>query len=452
MTRAHRSGARWRKLPSRTSSSTPKVSNTGQQAATLNALAGININDPNSVNQGIANLVKHGAADQAGALINLGITRQIAPRIPGILDSIGGLGSQSSAAAQPSAPAAQQPSQPNAQGAADNMAFAAQSAQQLLAADPADRPALAAQIKQASFGARDTGRGHRRQSVRPFHARLASNSGAASIACRSHGRQRSGFGGRGHGARACGRRLPVAQQLLNNPGQQAGLDILKHFGYDLTGLTDTAKAIQAPTIAKQAELGAAEPIARASYLGSNPTMPVMVNGTPHTIPTQDALALLNNPSAQSLGIGTGIAPGQEAGAAAKATAPYQDVTVKGPNGEEITMSRAEFASRTGGGTTFTGPTVGGAENLKGQSNALNTYTAALPAQLDASKVSLARAQALIGLAGQVGTGSISRPSRTPLNISRLRIACSNTPPMLGSSRKTCRLPSKTDSRASRSPG
>src|ERR1700727_1060236 len=72
----------------------------GQQAATLSALAGININDPTgaSLNQGIANLVKHGATDQAGALINLGITRQIAPRIPGILNNLSSLGSPSSAA------------------------------------------------------------------------------------------------------------------------------------------------------------------------------------------------------------------------------------------------------------------------------------------------------------------------------------------------------------------
>ena len=240
---------------------------TGQQAATLNALAGININDPNSVNQGIANLVKHGAMDQAGALINLGITRQIAPRIPGILDSIGGLGSSSAAPAQPATPQGAQPAQPNAQGAADNMAFAAQSAQQLLAADPADRPALAAQIKQAALA-----RGIPEPAVDANLSDLSTPGLQATAAqLQSHAdHMTASVPGLAQGATvpplAAGG-YPWAQQLLNNPGQQAGLDILKHFGYDLTGLTDTAKAIQAPTIAKQAELANARGIASETGAG-----------------------------------------------------------------------------------------------------------------------------------------------------------------------------------------
>lgn len=232
----------------------------GQQRATVHALQGVNLNDPQSVDAGIGNLVRANAGEQANALQNLSFTRMLRQQIPELMQSLTGQQDQSSAA-----PAAAS-GQPSADPAhvIDTWTTAKQAADSLAALPEDQRPAAFAKVKADmlargipeaaidSAGQHLTGDGP--QQLSDYYGGL--------IAHAQHGMS----GGEGEAPQ-----VPAAhpsstwyQNAVENPRIPLAVGMLKSAGMDLSPYLDTAKSLAMPGIQKAADIAAAGPIAQAT--------------------------------------------------------------------------------------------------------------------------------------------------------------------------------------------
>lgn len=230
----------------------------GQQKATIHALQGIDLNDPKSIDAGIGNLVHANAMEQGNALQNLSWTRYLRAQAPAFQEKMAALGGDknASSAADPDHIAHAVETYKLAKSAADTLADTPEE----------DRPAAFATIK----------------------ADLVKR-GVPEEAIDSAGQHLSGdgpkqlsdyYGGLLAHAQGSGA-LPDAHpstswsaKLLNDPGLVGQIGYFAKQGLDYSSLLDTAKAVEAPELAKQAEARHAEEIAasgkRVEIAGAGP--------------------------------------------------------------------------------------------------------------------------------------------------------------------------------------
>jgi hypothetical protein len=397
----------------------------GQAQRGISALQGIDLNDPDSLNKGIGNLVRAGAADQASALIGLQIQRSALAGLPGLFAKIGGLSDNSptpetstpappqptgAPAASPTAGAATGSQQPDPQALAAVNAQMAADARTYSQTPPDQQPALAASLKQKYLGM-----GFPEVSIDAALAHAATPGGADQLASHYDAHAQALTGGTPDQAAMAppGGSYAWTAKLLNDPGMQAALNLYKKYGIDMTGLIGTAEHVQAPMIAKEAEIAAAPQLgtvaaqtagkveaAKAPYALDTVTLP---SGETAQVPHNLALEL------GAGGALHGLTPEQEAeqksAGAAAGSAPYDLVTLKGPSGEEIQVTRSQMAAMAKNGGLPTGPSIGSAANQAGQAEALNKESELTGQRLAAYPQSIAKGQTLLGLANTVGTGA-----------------------------------------------
>ncbi len=222
----------------------------GQQRALIHALQGVDLNSPQSVDAGIGGLVRANAGEQANALQNLSFTRYLRSKVPEVLDQIGKLGSESSSAPAPSAP----------DHAVETFSMAQDAANKLLATPQAERPAAFASIKQDMLkrGIPEPAIDAAGQDLTDGGLQSLSQHYGELLAHAQH--QVSGAEGE---APAVTPHVSNgwAANLMGDPGLQGNISFLKGQGLDFSPLIESARALVAPTVAKQAEIAAAPTLA-----------------------------------------------------------------------------------------------------------------------------------------------------------------------------------------------
>lgn len=396
----------------------------GQAQRGISALQGIDLNDPDSLNKGIGNLVRAGAADQASALMGLQIQRSALQGLPALFAKLGALNdppqSAPTAAAPPQGPTTQgQPPAPPT-GQPDTAALAqvngqmAQDAKAYSQTPPDQQSALAANLKQKYMAM-----GFPEPSIDAALAHAATPGGAGQLAAHYDAHSQLLSGGQPDQAALAppGGTYAWASKLLGDPGLQASMQFYKKYGIDTTGLIDTAKGIEAPTISKNAEIVAAptlgaiaaqtagktttaEEQAKAPFGLDTVTLP---NGETAQVPHNMALTL--GASGALHGLTPEAEAQQRSAGAAAGGAPYDLVHLTGPNGEDIQVTKAQMAAMGAHGGLPTGPGIPAKANMEGQATALNAASTQAGDRLTQYPASIARGQALQGIANTVGTGA-----------------------------------------------
>lgn len=356
----------------------------GQKQASINALQGLDLNDPDSVNSTIQKSIRSGALDQANALQNLTFTRTMRQQIPAfqqeLANALSGGPAASSAPPTPPSAAPAAPADPNAgpggeqttapaPDPVDAAAHAkqtydlAKSATDSLLATPLDqRPAAFEQVKQqmlargipeaaidsAGNDLSDTGL----KSLSDYYGGLSAHA-AQSLA----GQQPQGIDGSAAGAAPAAPPPPHPtsswyMNLLNHPEMIAKMDAMKAVGYDMTPLVTQATTLAAPEIAQQATEAHAQGIAGATEAGKAPydTVTIPINGVPHTMSKADyqVAQRLGTP-----GFGVDLSPQEHAQQTAAGTLAGNPeiVTLQGPDGQPVYArkdSLLDYAKAHGG--------------------------------------------------------------------------------------------------------
>jgi hypothetical protein len=262
----------------------------GQLKATRGALQGLDINDPASTGAAINSLVRAGSMDQATALMNLNFIRDIRSRVPGIFDQLSHLGttqtSQPPAPSDQAAPTMDQPASADGTMTADHVQHIADTMSQGVDTLKSIR-ALPAEQRPAAFAAaRDNfvQRGIPEPAIDAIGQDLSDAGLDAHIAyLGAHGdhfaMQAAGATPSQPPTTAHPTGFEWAKQLETSPQMQLGIAVLKTAGIDLSGLSDTAKALVMPEVQKAADAAYAGPIAEATTAATN-----VANANPATAP------------------------------------------------------------------------------------------------------------------------------------------------------------------------
>ena len=407
----------------------------GQAQRGISALQGIDLNDPDSLNRGIGNLVRAGAADQASALMGLQLKRTAVQMAPGILAGLAHLGSPQPATAPapaqaPSIPpgtAAPVSATPTGTGGAsapaspDPKALAAVNAQ--MAADaraysqatPDQQPAMATALKQKYLAM-----GFPEASIDSALAHAATPGGADQLAAHYDAHAQALTGGTPDPAAIAppGNTYDWTKKLLGDPSMIAGLNFLKGYGIDYTGVINEAQKIAAPEISKEAEQAHAEPIAAATAAGKATQETIdgtLLDGSKITLPKPLGMQLaaagaFHSPSLEAAAASS--ARGTEEGKSgynvleAPTGVPGQTVKYRlmpDPHGgPPIPTLLNGGAMPAGFGTT---PTTGANVDAETQAHALSTEAEAANQRLLTFPAAIGRGEALIGIANKVGTGA-----------------------------------------------
>jgi hypothetical protein len=424
----------------------------GQQMGAISALHHIDINDPNSVNTGIGALVRSGAADQASALMNLNITRNLFSQMPDFMQQATAMPGQTAAAGQPQPQQAQ--GQPQGQDQSlDHLALArtnleiAQDARAYGNATGQDQVALGQQLEQKWMA-----RGMTKEAIDGALAQAATPQGAEALAAHNEAHAAALSGGEpdqnalippamqpppaGDAADS----YAWAKNYLAHPQWSMYEAMLKGRGIDL-GLTARAQAIMGPEFGQEATVRNAQALAGQTEAGKAPFDLVTVtlpNGSTMQVP---------KPMALQLGAGGalhGLTPQQEAfqkgvGGAESTVGEYKTPTGATAYGQ-LQFDKQGHASinpvggATGGGgaqPTFGAPSIGSATTMKGDAEALQSAVngpTGVQSRLGSYPEQLARGQMLIGLANTVGTGAYTQQlanaarALQPLGIPQTRAA------------------------------
>lgn len=241
-----------------------------QQVRLANALRGVDINNPSSVDQGITAAIQNGALEQANALSNLNFTRSMRAQLPSLsaLASRYGGGSQSSAAPTQAPAPDQSPTdtsqmQPgDVQHYTDTMNMAAGAANDLLKVPAENRQAVFGQMRQQFI---DRG-------VPP-----AAIDAAAGDLSDSHLQDVASHYTAAAGGMAPGGQMPDMhpttyawyKQAANDPQLAMTIAGYKAAGFDLTPFLDTATKLAAPEIEAQARAQYAPQQAFGETAGKN---------------------------------------------------------------------------------------------------------------------------------------------------------------------------------------
>lgn len=291
----------------------------GQRQAQVNALQGVDLNNPASIDAGITKLIHANSFDQANALMGLNATRTIYGSIlPMVAQKLSGASPQQTSQPQTAQASPDANSPEFAQAHGDIMGQAQQAVQQLQQTPVADRPALAAQIKQKFVGM-----GVPEGAV---DAELDDLSDAGLAKVSQHYQDHSQWmqgGGQTEPAPQSPTNYDWAMKAiqdpnLNNPFVQAAL---KRVGFDIEPYMARAQAVAQPFVNKAAELQYAPEIMTQTEAARHATGLAFA-------PAEIAM------EAQKAGA---VATAQEA-----AKAPYDFETVKGPNGQDVYV-RKDFA-------------------------------------------------------------------------------------------------------------
>jgi hypothetical protein len=232
----------------------------GQRQATLNALQGIDLNNPDSISQGLGKLVKANALEQAGAVNNLAFQRQMRANIPTYMQTIADAmrGQSSDPGAQPAASGAQ----PGADQQALGFMTQAKTAVDNLASLPQDQRPAAFQKVKADF----LQRGVPEQAIDAAGQDL-SDAGLKNLSAHygdviAHGQ-----------ASLAGQTPPEVaphpsnnwyDNLSNSGPANLAIAQMKAAGWDLTPLIDNARALSLPGVTEAAHGQYAGPIAQAT--------------------------------------------------------------------------------------------------------------------------------------------------------------------------------------------
>lgn len=241
----------------------------GQQGATINALHGIDLNDPNSVNAGVGKLVKANALDQASALSTLNWQRYIRSMAPEVQAKLSALGAPAAEGSSDASATPADGSAPDSKAHVLGTYAAAKSAADQLAALPEDqRPAAFQKIKADLLT-----RGIPEAAIDSAGQHLAGD-GPAQLSAHygdliSHANDTTGA-------------TPMpshasnnwSMNLLNDPGLVSQIGMLKGQGLDYSSLLDTAKTLAGPTIQKNAEVAAAPILAGIDVAKESALAPV----------------------------------------------------------------------------------------------------------------------------------------------------------------------------------
>ena len=406
----------------------------GQTLRGISALQNIDINDPASLNKGIAAGVRAGMMDQMSALMGLQINRSLYSGLPGFLSqatasqspvtTAGGVSPQGGAPA-PNAPQGGviQPApgggSPDASQAPDQLsalhAQVAQDARAYAAASPTDQATMKPQLE-----AKYSKLGIPQQAIDSALQTVSTPEGAGQFAD-MHDAHAQGYATGQADPAAIQSSLPAGMQPPPQGDAQASYAWAKNYlshpewstyeamlksrmNLDL-GLTARAQAIMGPEFGAEATARNAANISGETARGSAPygldtvTLP---DGSTAQVPHNLALTL------GKAGALHGLTPQAEAeqksAGAASGSAPYDMVTMTGPNGETVQMSRAQMAAMAKNGGLPTGPGIASKTDMAGQAQNLNTEADAAKQRLTQVPQNLAKGQALLGLANTIGTG------------------------------------------------
>lgn len=398
----------------------------GQAIRAQSALSGIDLDNPDSLNKGIAGLVRAGAADQASALMGLQINRSLYSQLPDFLARATTIPGQ----APPAAPQAQGSALQGVPVAGAPMTPAPPSSAAGGSPVAPGQPSSGAPTSQGmsasdALEAKWTARGLPKATIDSALQQASTPEGAEALAAHSEAHATALTQGGTSGINPASLAPPGlqpppagatdsnaytwAKNYLDHPEMANYEAMLKsRFGIDL-GLTARAQAIMGPEFQEEAKLRNAGPITTATETAKAPftlddvTLP---DGSKMQVPHNIALAL------GAGGALHGLTPQAEAEQKASGTAaggaPYDMVTLKGPNGEEIQLTRAQMAAAATHGGLPTGPTIADAENQRSQAAALEKASTEAGARLTQYPASIARGQTLIGVANTVGTGAYTK--------------------------------------------
>ncbi len=309
-----------------------------QKAATMSALSGVNVSDPNSVSRAVNGLVRAGAGDAANALSNLSWQRQLRSQVPAALSRLSqlGQGGAPSSDAQPAAVAAAAPQSSADEVAADasqganldqahateSMNMARQAIGDLQQLAPAQRPAAFSEIKN-NFVAR----GVPEAAIDQVGADL-SDSGLQKWGALFgyHAQNTPLFGGQAPqpGADGQASAAPVApphptdnawaRQFVGNPMYSILAGQLKAAGLD-TGIEQTARALVEPEVQQEAQDLHAPGRAAATEAATNPleTTTIDIGGRKVTLTKEQAVDMAQRYPGLLAGLTPGETASQEAG-------------------------------------------------------------------------------------------------------------------------------------------
>lgn len=305
----------------------------GQKQAGINALQGVDLNNPASLDAAVGSSIRAGALEQAGAVQNLGLTRSVL-QSPLVQNALTGQNGQSSASAPGAAAAA--PTDLTPDQIAQHQAItgqAVEAAKSLLALPLDQRPAAAAQIK-AQFlqhgvpeAAVDSALDDLSdKGLTAVSAHLQANAGlAAAPEAQAAAPHPTGY----QWARDA-----LDNNTLNSPVVQS---VLKRAGFDMGPQLDRAERLVMPEITAAANAGQAG-VAEANKLAATnkaTTGIVKINGVDHEVPMDVKLALEGDSALRAQGVGVDLSPRAraeaEASGGAAGRAPYdtKDITVGG---------------------------------------------------------------------------------------------------------------------------
>lgn len=247
----------------------------GQKKATISALQGIDINNPDSVNSGITALVRAGATDQANALTGLSINRDLARALPQFMSGLTKLGGKDATSFEPTTVTAPEPAADgqtaitpdHVSHMADTMTQAGAAVDKLLNTPEAGRQAAFADIKKDMLArgvpeAAIDAAGHDLSTpaltqLKEYYASHASGMSGATMDA-PHAVQPPPTG------------YEWSKTMLQDPNLLASLGLFKSkFGIDFGPLLDTAKSLAMPGVEAQAKLQYAGPTTFATKQAEN---------------------------------------------------------------------------------------------------------------------------------------------------------------------------------------
>lgn len=330
----------------------------GQKQATINALQGVDLNSPSTVDTAIQGLIRAGSSDQANALMNLNISRSVNSAVlPAVIARLNP-GSSADPNAPPASAGAATPATTPAPDVDTAMAQsqammgqAVQAVQQLQATPLDQRPAVAAQIKQAFLAKgvpeaaidetmddlSDAGLAKVGGYLQAHMAHVAGtmapgNTTAPTVAPPPQGAPTAAPAPvPGQSVEASAQTAPDhptgyawADSLLHDPVLNDPLvqGVLKRSGIDISGQLDRAERMAMPGITAAATAAQAGPTELAKQIADIEVAPATI-----AIAAKQAGA---------------VASAQEA-----AKAPYDFETVNGPNGQPVYV-RKDFAVQYAG--------------------------------------------------------------------------------------------------------
>lgn len=402
----------------------------GQTLRGISALQGIDINNPDSLNKGIGNLVRAGAADQASALMGLQINRGIYGGLPSFMAKA--MNPNGTPASAPASVAAGQPVPTDGSGQAATdptsalHAQIATDARAYAAASPQDQATMKPQLED-----KYTQLGIAKPDIDAALQTVSTPEGAAQFAAMHDTHAQMHASGQADPA-AIQSAIPAG---LQPPSPGDGIDpytwakaylshpelsnyeamVKSRFGLDL-GYTARAQAIMGPEFAQEADVRNAQAKAQQEHLGALSTLPQELGQKADLTPPVAGASPTYDVNGNHIGWhmpdgslqAIQSAAQSQSGGTAAGKAPYEKVELPTQSGAPKVVTGSQFAAQgaTAGpqGSVAQGPTPGAVAYQQGDAKNLTDFIGQIPGRDVNSNKIIANGQQVAALADQIKTG------------------------------------------------